>query len=107
MRRIREETVIRHPCIGFEEDSLGETSQPIFADQIEAKGARVAHGSSSERPTDTDDPVESSVSLTFRHRAVDSTPHDEWTVRGLRYEQVGVGVQWPLGTVINLDRRTG
>lgn len=107
MSRIREETVTRHPCVGFEEDSLGETSQPILGDSVEVEGARVAHGGSSESPTDTDSTVESNLSLTFRRRAVESTPHDEWTVRGLRYEQVGIGVQWPLGTVINLARRTG
>ena len=107
MSRIREETVIRHPCIRFDTDSLGETSRPIFGEPVEVEGARVAYGGSSEPSTDTDAPVDAAVMLFFRHRRITSGPYDDWTVRGLRYQQEGVGQQWPLGTVIELTRRTG
>lgn len=107
MSLIEEETVIRHPCIGHQTDSLGETSVPIFGPDVEVPGARVAPGASTEPENETDTPVESTMALYFRRQRVISGPFDEWTVRGTRWQQEGEGPIWPLGTEIQLGRRTG
>ena len=49
---------------------------------------------------------DTALTLYFR-TPVTTSAHDEWTVDGRRWEQVGESAPWPKGTVISLTRRTG
>lgn len=106
------EQATRHPFVGYALDGLGESRTPQFADDEPAL-VGFAPAGIAEPALDGDTVAVSGPSL-YLPGAVAGSAHDEWTVRGLRYGQVGEPAVWrsPLtgwqpGTVILLDRRTG
>lgn len=99
--------VVRHPCTGWQQDSLGETSSKVFGPDVTLRAAEVTPGGSSEGGAETDATVRTSATLYFAGRQVVTSPHDEWTVDGRRWEQAGEAEAWPLGTVVPITRRTG
>lgn len=98
--------VVRHPLAEWVTDSLGESRSKTFGDDVPLTAWKIAPGSSIEPGPDTDTSVDTSLTLYFR-TPVTSSAHDEWTVDGRRWEQVGESAPWPKGTVITLTRRTG
>lgn len=113
MRFAHGETVTQHPCTGFGTDELGEQAYATFGPNVTVLGVGVEPVAGTEIAQRVDDAVQvdARLYLPYSHP---STPHDEWTVRGLRYAQQGDAEQWrsPLtgweaGCVVNLRRRTG
>lgn len=106
------EEVIRHPLSDWESDSLGETTSQVFGPDVTVWADRFDPGGSTELNSRVDAAVETKPTLYFRSD-IDSSPHDEWTVRGLRYEQDGEAGRWrnprtgTVFTVVRLGRRTG
>lgn len=99
--------VIRHPWAAFTVDSLGESTAKQFHDDESWYASQISPGSSDESSDDTDTTITGRCQLLFAGKQVPSTGHDEWTVNGLRWEQDGASETWPMGTVIDLVRRTG
>jgi len=99
--------VTRHPCTGWETDSLGESSTKTFGPDVALTADEAAPGGSSEGDSSLDSAVATTQTLYFLSRSIETTAHDEWTVDGQRWEQQGEGAIWALGTVVNLGRRTG
>lgn len=100
-------TVTQRPCTGWVTDSLGETTERAFDTPRSLVASEVSPGASTEAGQATDDTVTSHCQLLFAGKHVPSTAHDQWTIDSLVWEQDGEGGAWPLGTVINLVRRTG
>lgn len=106
------EIVVRHPFDRFESDSLGEGGRPVFADDVVLGAYGVDPGGVSEPGMDTDTALADTPTLYFRRLRIESSGHDEWSVRGYRYLQDGDALVWErngrvAGTVIRLKRRTG
>lgn len=106
------EKVTQHPFEQWVEDSLGESSEKLFGSDVEVVAYGFDPGGSTELSSGADAAVATNPTLYF-NRPVEASAHDEWTVRGLRYEQDGEAAVWtaPWGgrseTVIRLGRRTG
>lgn len=106
------EEVIRHPFAEWVDDPLGETPAKTFGDDEPLWVFAVDPGGRQEPTSGIDTPVTTEPVLYF-HTEVQSSAHDEWTVRGERFRQDGEGAVWTSPrrrrskTVIALTRRTG
>lgn len=108
------ERVTLHPFSGFVEDSLGESTKPEFGADESLFVFGVDPGSTGEPIAGIDTAVRDAPTLYFRRGRVESSPHSEWSVRGVRYQQDGEPRIWvspwggaTAGTVIYLERRSG
>ena len=97
---------IRHPCVSWETDSLGETTARVFGPDQKVAAVAFAPSTSSETGADTDATVTTTATLYLR-TAVEANEHDDWTIAGHRWAQQGAAAAWPLGTVVTITRRTG
>lgn len=103
---------MRHLFEGWHADSLGEGRTATFGEDVELGAYGVDPGGTTEPGLNTDTVVTDAPVLYFRHMQVESSAHDEWTVRGERYRQDGKALIWQrngrvAGTVIRLKRRAG
>lgn len=106
------ESVIRHRFTGFVTSPWGEESSlKTFADDEQVQRVGVDPGVSVEPGTDS---TVTSNPVLYIHTLTNPSPHDEWTVRGLRYEQDGEALHpihpmtgWDPGWIVKLARRTG
>ena len=108
------EKAIRHPFDGWVSDSLGESNAKTFAADQVLRVDGVDPGGSAEPAAGVDVQVRTTPTLYFRGVEVSASEHDEWTVRGVRFEQEGPAAVWRspssgriAGTVIRLKGRTG
>lgn len=107
------EAVIQHRFLGFDTGELGESNVKMFDEDLTVDGVGVAPADGVEPVLRADTPVQVDlqVFLDFGHPC---TAHDEWTVRGARFEQVGEAQDWrnpftgwEAGTAVNLRRVAG
>ena len=108
------EKATRHPFDGWVADSLGESNAKAFAADTVVTVYGVDPGGSTEPASGVDAQVRTTPTLYFRGVEIPASEHDEWTVRGVRYEQEGPAAVWRspatgrvAGTVIRLKGRTG
>lgn len=105
------ESVTRHPFSDWTTDSLGESTERTFLDDVPELADTVAPGPSRELVTGLDNAVISDFTLYFDNRKVATSEHDDWTVRGIRCQQVGIPEVWDDegfgATIVRLNRRTG
>lgn len=105
------EAVTRHPFDEWVTDGLGESTVRTFAEDVPLQADTVAPGPSRELVSGTDAAVVSDFALYFDDRSIPTSEHDDWTVRGIRCQQVGAGEVWDddgfTATVVRLNRRTG
>lgn len=109
MRFPHGETVTRHPFAGYPDEYEGGV--PEFGADVAVPNVGVAWGPQSEAQAASEVRVDAVLYLPFD---TDGHPHDEWTVRGLRYAQVGVVepsrnpfTGWEAGATVALQRITG
>lgn len=105
------ETVTRHPFTKFSGGPLMESRKKEFGADREVERAGFDPGVSTEPGTDST--VTSNPTL-YLDSLDNPSPHDEWTVRGKRYEQDGEALNpihpmtgWDPGWVVKLKRRVG
>lgn len=103
------ETVTRHPHTGWVQDRNGQdTNEPIFGTDQPIEKVDYADGDWAAEPGDSglDSVVQTRATLFLPPNTVTS-PHDEWTARGLRWQQRGIGKDWRTGVVVLIERTVG
>lgn len=101
------DTVIRHPFTGWDEEA------PVFGDPVTVDGVGFEL-SGRQEPDEGLDEVVTSLARLHLPFGTPNSPHDEWEARGVRWRQVGPGMDWraprsgrPLNTEVHLEARTG
>ena len=102
------ETVLRHPHAGWVPDRNGNpTNRPTFGDDQPVDRVDFVDGDWTGEPVSCLDSVVESRATLVQPPGTVTSPHDEWTARGVRWGQVGRGKDWRTGVVVLIERRTG
>lgn len=110
------EKVARHPFAEFVEDSWGESKAKTFGgdEDVWVEAVDESPRDPANSPTSSDSTVVARAQLLAEGEPpANWSAHDEWTVRGRRWLQVGETITWRdpwdpfVGWQVNLERRTG
>ena len=108
------ENVTRHPFSNWVLDRNGNPSEkPVFGPDLPLAAGFASTGTTESASASTDSVVLETADLYLPYGTA-TRSHDEWTVRGHRWQQTGEGVDWrspitgaEFGTVVHIKRRSG